>query len=220
MSLLGHADRAKGDLDGINLFGSESPEREKYIVYFKPAKVMDQFEAEVYDVNYALNGGLNDIAYRSKFRELSALREIQCNKKISFSSQFPDANFYLSNGLSGFENFGRWSDEKLVEIKVKLPEAGCNLSNVSFNLRGFITGNNPAQSSTVFFNGSEIGKANIRVGEKNPRDFLFGIPPELIKSNEVNILEFYVDNPVTPKSVGVNNDTRLLGFGFQSMVFH
>ena len=43
---------------------------------------------------------------------------------------------------------------------------------------------------------------------------------QYLKLGDVNILEFHIKSPVSPKSIGVGNDTRLLGLGFQTIMFH
>jgi hypothetical protein len=69
-------------------------------------------------------------------------------------------------------------------------------------------------------NEVKISKATIKDEGKNPRDFVFGIPPDLFKAVVVNILEFNIKNPVSPKSVRVGNDKKSLGFRFHSISFN
>jgi len=214
-SLIGYPQRIATDVDGIDLFGGVNYDREKYITYFKPGNTLNPYDAEVYDLKYESPRGLVDILYRSRFKEESDLPTIKCNQILVFSG----AEYYIATGLSGFERRGRWSDDKIVRFKFKLPKNGCKDSKVIFSLRGFVTKKNLVQSSKVVFNNEKIGEININLGEQNPRDFEFSIPSELIKPGEVNVLEFHIDKPVSPKSVGVNNDSRLLGLFFYTMVF-
>lgn len=146
------------------------------------------------------------------------IQGIECNKIIDFSSS-DSAKFYLSNGLGNFEQWGRWSDGKIVTLKFLMPQYGCNESIVTFRLNGFVGEGKLTQSAKVFLNGDKIGDLNISFGENDPQDFVFNIPTESIDFGKLNIFEFNVNDPVSPKSLGLSVDPRLLGLGFKSVVF-
>ena len=88
---------------------------------------------------------------------------------------------------------------------------------MSFYLSAFVTSKNPEQTASVFINEQTVGNLSITVNEassKEPKQFILKLPDA--RDNNYAI-RFEIDNPVTPKSVGVNEDTRRLGFGFVSM---
>ncbi|MDX2345572.1 MAG: sulfatase-like hydrolase/transferase, partial [Legionella sp.] len=215
LSLLGLDEKIPPGIHGVNLYSDTKPVRKKVITYFKPSKIINSYDADIYELKFSSLGGLNDIVYLSKFIEDDNFPVIVCNQTILFS------NFdnYRSEGLSGIEKWGRWSDRKEPSIKFNLNTSRCSQNRLKLNLKGFLTNKNMSQQADVLLNGTHIGEVAMNLGEKNPREFVFSVPLELIKQGEVNKLEFRIENPVTPKSVGVNNDTRLLGFGFESMVF-
>ncbi len=119
----------------------------------------------------------------------------------------------LSKGLGQVEVWGAWSVGREVELRGYFSVA----SSLKLNVRGFV--NNTAQHAAVLLNNIKIGEIIINANERSPRTFVFDIPPDLIKFGEISVLKFLIDNPVSPKSVGINDDTRLLGLGFESIVF-
>lgn len=146
------------------------------------------------------------------------IQSIECNKIIDFSSN-DDMNFYHSQGLSGFEEWGRWSDGEKVVIKFLMSHNECVKSTVTFKLNGFVREGKLTQSARVFLNGVKIGDLKINFDENNPQDFVLNIPSRVTETDEMNVLEFKVVDPASPKSLGLGEDPRLLGFGFESMVF-
>ena len=218
LSLISKNESPKKDVDGLNLFDSKRHDREKYITYFKPAKIINPFDAEIYDLEYSPNSGLTDIKYRSLFKDKKDLPEVVCGEIVKFSTI--GSGKLLTKGLSGFESAGRWSDGDVVQINYKLPKTSCKDSKITLVLSGFITKHNQTQTSDVLLNGEKIGEIIIKAGEKNPRDITLEIPQNLVKVENANMLEFQIKNPVSPKSIGFNNDTRLLGFRFHTIMFH
>ena len=96
--------------------------------------------------------------------------------------------------------------------------ASCKSNELSINLRGFVTKSNPEQKAGVLLNNEYIGEVKIKAGESQPKEFSFDVSKKT-KCEEVNTLEFQIENPVSPKSIGVSNDARMLGIGFESMIF-
>ncbi|MCF6281529.1 MAG: LTA synthase family protein [Candidatus Polarisedimenticolaceae bacterium] len=140
-------------------------------------------------------------------------------KKVSNSDDLDDKDIYYGSGLSDVESWGRWSDKKNVRFFFKLDNSACKQRKILMRIRGFVTQAHPVQRGNVVLNEVKIGEVVINFGEKNPQDFMFDIPFQIVKPGKINVLEFHIDNPVSPKSVGFNNDQRLLGLGFESMVF-
>jgi hypothetical protein len=217
LSLLGEDVEVGSNLDGNDLFGNVTSPREKYITYFKPSKILNMFDAEIYDLEFKSHGGLSDIKYRSKFKDKKDLTSIKYGEVIAFSS-VGATQTYLSSGLSAVETFGTWSDSKKSTITFKLDMVTCKSNELSMHLRGFVTKSNPEQKAGVLLNNEYIGEVKIKAGEPQPKEFSFGISKKT-KCEEVNTLEFQIENPVSPKSLGIGNDARMLGIGFESMVF-
>ena len=160
----------------------------------------------------------------SKFSKLvydlnpANLPNIVCDQQINFSSTNSDK--LNTTGLSISEPDGRWSKGDVVRISFKMPKKNCRDSKITLRLIGFLYGNRQTQTSNVLFNGENIGEVNIKSGEKNPREIILDIPQNLTKSDELNTLVFHIKDPISPKSVGLNGDGRLLSFKFQTILFH
>ena len=146
------------------------------------------------------------------------LPNIVCGQLINFSSTNSDK--LQTQGLSISEPNGRWSNGEIVRISFKMPKTNCRDSKIALGLTGFLYKDRQTQTSNVLFNGENIGEVNIKAGEKNPRNIILDIPQNLTKSGELNTLEFYIKDPISPKSVGLNGDVRLLSFKFQTILFH
>ena len=159
-----------------------------------------------------------DIQNMTAIPVANELPDTKCIKKIDFSSK-NDSENYIATGLSGFEPWGRWSDGKLVTLKFKLPKTDCDYSKVSFTVKGFVAKKHPEQSAKVTINGVDYGKIKIKLGQSNPRILVFGMPSGLFKQDDVNVIKFNINSPMSLKELGQGNDQRTLGLGFQSVVF-
>ena len=220
LNLIDHTMPISNDIVGVNLFGKAHPDREKYITYFKPSRAIDTNDAQIYDLIYSPGNGLTDVVYRSNLIEDSVLPAISCNQTISFSSGTQDINYYRAAGLSGAESWGTWSDDKTVTLKLRTPNNPCPDLSIVFQLRAFFGKSKARQQAKVFLNDSLIGDVVLNINDKIPREFSFTFPSDLQKQGEINTVTFEISDPASPKSVGLNTDTRLLGLGFESMVFH
>jgi hypothetical protein len=207
-------------IDEINLYGDKVVQRKKQLFHFKPAKVLNKYDTEVYDLEYSPTGGLVDISFHSLLHEAeAALADVVCEKNIMFSSHSNDDKYYFSTGTSGREAWGTWSEGSIANIDFKLPKVGCEKSQAVFRLRWFVTHEHAEQSVKVYLNGSMIDEFSVMYGEETPQEYTLDLPPKVLEYGAKNALEFHVRKPVSPKSIGVNSDNRLLGVGFESMVF-
>lgn len=115
------------------------------------------------------------------------------------------------SGISGYEPWGRWSDANLNQcIKFDFFDPLPNrfvlvLSAVPF-------GRNGEQTVSIRI-GSQIQKVIIRRGEL-PIRLSFDLGNDRVYS-----IEFLPQNPVSPKEMGLSEDTRKLGIGFVRLQF-
>ena len=143
--------------------------------------------------------------------EVNSVHPLKYDVTLSFSHA--DSNQYYIHNLSGQENWGRWSDGSQAEITF-YTTPNSKPKSVAFNLKAFVTSNNPEQKASVFINDESVGDIQISAGEAQPKQFIFALPNA--EGNKYTI-RFEIDKPTTPKSVGANEDIRELGFGFISM---
>ena len=155
---------------------------------------------------YKITGPLGDP--RSWNRKLTSF---ECDESIDFSKT--DYQKYYSGYMGLQESWGRWSDGSLAEVKFKTPPR-CEAKSLTFNLKAFVTPKNSEQTASVVINDKPVGDIRISVGEAQPKQFTFALPDT---QDNTYTVRFEIDKPTTPKSVGVNEDMRELGFGFVSM---
>lgn len=119
----------------------------------------------------------------------------------------------INEGLSEKEQWGRWSDGSQMEIQFKIASNSKNQS-ITFNLNAFLTAKYPEQTASVFINDKPAGNIQISMGEAQPKQFIFSLP-----DTEDNLykIHFQIDRPISPKSLGLSEDVRELGFGFVNM---
>ncbi|MDC6477178.1 sulfatase-like hydrolase/transferase [Methylophilaceae bacterium] len=174
----------------------------------------------------------NDWQLKKGFIRNSAKTRItekfSCNDTLMFSSKMQKAQkidrqaankIYFAEGLSDHEKFGRWSYHEKVLVHFKA-EKLCIDSKLAIKLRAFLVKNkHQTQQAIVSLNNNVIGKIRISVGDKNPNEFIFDIPSQIILKNELNTLSFDIDTAVSPKTIGLNSDSRMLGFLFESISF-
>lgn len=154
---------------------------------------------------------------RYKAASLDELLEVliyEIDSPIVFNDVFSFSRDDIVNtGLSSKEPWGRWSDGAKAEFKFKT-ESNSKNGSIQLNLKGFVTPKNPEQTASVFINDEPVGDIQISVGEAQPKQFIFALPDT---QDHKYTIRFEIDKPTTPKSVGVNADTRELGFGFVDM---
>lgn len=200
-------------LDGIDLFSNVTQERYS-MFYVGGAKNLKNSHV---DSSFFTKNKIDKNSFLSVPNAMNNISmtyyELKSNAIYFFNNLDID-----NNGLSGIENWGRWSDSKTAKLYFKLDEDSCKSKSLVMKLDAFVSSKNPEQKAKVFLNNQAIGELVIKDGEVRPRDFNFDIQNKT-NCTEVNELKFEIENPVSPKSVGVNSDVRELGFGFISMEF-
>ena len=117
-------------------------------------------------------------------------------------------------GLSKQERSGRWSNGEKVSLNFKLEKV--EPLTLKFDLKPFLTDKRPYQQAIVIMNGKQ--KAIWRFEKEKPQPFTgLLIDAEEIPEDKILSLEFLIDNPVSPKEIGYNNDSRKLAIRFISV---
>lgn len=197
---------------GVDLLGANKPTNRLRIFnyYHWSSEYHDWSKPRVPPITkFLINGHLNNLESWSEYQETSA---IACTQNINFHNQ-EDAILYYNTGLGALEPWGRWSDGKLVRTRFKTAP-DCNSNAVKFKLIAFVPPQNPQQKAQVFINDQPAGEIQITAGEPQPREFIFKLPAST--DNEYTVA-FAIENPVSPKSLGISADPRELGLGFVSM---
>ena len=133
-------------------------------------------------------------------------QQLVCSETIPFNAD-TSISYYNFSNLSLQEPWGRWSDGRTAEIEFQT-EPDCNAKSVTFNLKAFVTPKNTDQTASVYINNKSVGDIKISLGETMPKLFTFALPDT---EDNYYTIRFKIDNPTSPKSVGIANDGRKHG---------
>ncbi|MCL5277050.1 MAG: glycosyltransferase family 39 protein [Deltaproteobacteria bacterium] len=132
---------------------------------------------------------------------------------INFKSQDNNSQRYINSGFCGTESWGTWSCEKEAELSFGLKDPKVNPLYIKLTFNALTS---PAHSQTFEFylNGHLLGKNTYENLSNNQAMFYIG---GLIKRQ--NTLTIKIPDAITPKSLGINNDTREIGIGLIELKF-
>ncbi len=200
------------DYKGINLLAKIRPKnRERlfhYYDYLNPRYTVLSQGKVLPIISYKINGPLNN---SSSWNQIT-YNTVPCNQKISFS-KYNHKKYYYFKNLSHIEHWGRWSNHDYTIINIS-PKKNCNAKAIKFNLSAFVNHKNKIQSSNVYINNKFVDKITIEYQEQNPKEFIF----QIHEGNHKKIkIRFEIKNPLSPTSIGISNDSRVLGLGFIDM---
>ena len=140
---------------------------------------------------------------------------LNIDKKIMFS----DINESIQ-GLSGKESWGRWSNSKTVRFCLKFLSLNKRSEAVAIKFAGrpFVNNKHKNLKINIFANGKQVSVWNFNTEDKTKFDLVISLPmSEIIQNDFQSELRFEIDDPISPKELGLNKDIRKLGFGFESI---
>jgi len=118
------------------------------------------------------------------------------------------APFALCGTWSKSENWGTWSDGLLVKIYV--PIVNQNAKIISISLQAFVNGKHPEQKMEFTTDSQNFRSLTLSQFSGNQID----IPvTAAMRADGYALVEFKLLNPVSPKSLGLGDDSRELGIG-------
>ena len=134
-------------------------------------------------------------------------------KTIDFSS--PHTRCFLPSGWAeSTESWGVWSAGTGATLRLQLPAA--KVKELSLNVRAFVNQQAPTQMVNVSIDGSPV-KSQLLNNFENNR-IVIPIPDQASDKKWIEIT-FALPNARSPKSLGMGEDTRILGLGLISAVF-
>lgn len=147
------------------------------------------------------------------YQKLNKLIE---NGKYLFRHKFSEKNEDITTeGLSFYEDWGRWSVGKSVKMDIKLPKIRHNLKIV-FEAFPFLSGTHNQQKVIVKVNKKEKAVWFFEQGKASP-DTSINLDLSEIKNKELHI-SFEIDNPISPQELNSSiDDQRKLGIGFKTL---
>ena len=115
----------------------------------------------------------------------------------------------LARGWSEEESWGVWTDEQRAQLS--LPALGREYpSGVRIELQ--LTGFSPREPQQITLVAPEVSPATLRLGSK-PQTVTVDVPSSALSAFTPLRIDFAIPNPVSPRSLGISRDPRLLGVG-------
>ena len=138
-------------------------------------------------------------------------RPIKADKIYSFNKIHHNIK---TAGISGLEQWGRWSDGKEVILSFYSPLKNDNI--VKFNVIPFLNETIRERKIEIYSDTKLLAVWTYVLGENAPQTIV-NVPKECIKKNGKVRLTFNISDPISPKELGESNDSRKLGIGFVDM---
>jgi FkbM family methyltransferase len=131
------------------------------------------------------------------------------NKK--FNKAIPEKDIIYHKGFSSHEVSHIWTlgTESIIQIKL---EANHNLKGIIFDAGGLICAARKEQATDVYLNDNKVATWNFN-SEHNDMPRLISI------DTHENLLQFkfVTPNPISPSSIGISGDKRILGLKIKSI---
>ena len=146
------------------------------------------------------------------FKNHVGLSQLEQIKPLLSKDTPSSAPFALCGTWSKSENWGTWSDGSLV--KIYIPITNPNAKVIAIFLQAFVNGKHPEQKVEFTSDGQNFKLIALSQFSGNQIDV--PINTAMRKDGYV-LIEFKLLNPVSPKSLGLGDDTRELGIGLTKL---
>jgi hypothetical protein len=130
---------------------------------------------------------------------------------VSFAGDDPTGRPLLSSGWSAPEPWGRWMDGHAARLTFRAPDAARRDVRVELSLRAFVSSAHPRQRVELLANGTSVERQTLQQAEVPA--FNLVIPGDVIGDDGVVRLEFNCPDAVSPASLGLSVDSRVLSIG-------
>ena len=169
-------------------------------------------------VNLLLPGWINCASCRtpSDFEILGLSDLVPKLNQIILFNQVGLGQYYLPRADWAWpESWGVWSKTNAASIRLPVPK-GNLAQQLILTMRALVTKEHPNQIIGVTVNGNPMETVTLTNAELNT----LRIPLSAV-SNKTGYVDvhFQFRNPITPKSIGMGDDERLLSIGLISAVF-
>lgn len=207
--------------DGISLLHDTAKIPEKrsrkimlFAEYGSLANFYEKRENSAYYTTVTFEGNAREGIYNAMKRQSALhIKPVTCHQTLLFKDESLSDYFFL-NGLSGTENWGRWSNGPQVDATFRLDESQCSQHHIRLKLSAYFDPTYLKQEAEVSLNGHSLGNIVLKKEESLPRDIVLDYDPNMLNINGLNTLIFNIAHPAKPQ-----HDDRLLGLGFYEMTF-
>jgi hypothetical protein len=127
-------------------------------------------------------------------------------------------NDWLKGGWSDPESWGVWAagPEASLEIDAgELPPVGEGVL-LHFELRAFVSERHPRQRAEIAVSGSDVKSVEVTY-PANTATFDLPVSTRSLRNEDKIVVHLTLPDAVTPKSLGISGDTRVLSFGLVSV---
>lgn len=154
------------------------------------------------------------------FRQLAQheiFTDYRLGETINFS-QHGSSRLYATHGWSEPEDWGRWSINKEAVIQMRLAEPTSHALELELVMGAFLGGSHACQQVNVLVNAKEISRQSLCMdkGGEHPSSYKFILAPELFRANSKIDIRFVTPNSISPKTLRMSADNRVLGLGVRS----
>lgn len=162
--------------------------------------------------------GLYDITTNEWFRSLDfGIGENDSLLDVDLLSLPPDRWEGLEGeGWSGHEPWGIWSDAETPTLVLSPRQSAIASAAFSIKARAFVHPQRPTQTIRLLINGTLVAQWDFSL-ERPVIEERLDLPESLGPAREI---QFKIEAPFSPASVGAGADERRLGLGLESLVFH
>ncbi|MCE7505255.1 DUF6311 domain-containing protein [Polynucleobacter sp. IMCC30063] len=193
-------------------------ENEVVLLAAEHLHMQDDLLGRINGVNVLLPGWINCASCRtpSDFEILGLSDLVPKLNQIILFNQVGLGQYYLPRADWAWpESWGVWSKTNAVSIRLPVPK-GNLAQQLILTMRALVTKEHPNQIIGVTVNGNPMETVTLTNAELNT----LRIPLSAV-SNKTGYVEvhFQFRNPITPKSIGMGDDDRLLSIGLLSAVF-
>ena len=150
-----------------------------------------------------------------RYLDKSSAANYPIGTELDFSASSNSTEPYLGPGWSESEAWGRWIDGSVGELHMNLLGSTAHDMELILSARSFLLpGKQNSVATEVYANNCNLGRLNVsKVSEPN---ITFKIPALCYNGGPLTLV-FRNLNPLSPKSLGVSHDSRLLGIGLVSL---
>ena len=134
-------------------------------------------------------------------------------------SQNGSGDLYAMQGWLDSETWGRWSINGEAAIKIRLTDPLSQALKLEVVMSAFVSGSHPCQEVGIIFNGKEIARKPLCIGKggDEPSSYKFVLQRELLRQDGRIDIRFVTPDAISPKTLGISSDERLLGVGIRSL---
>lgn len=127
--------------------------------------------------------------------------------------------FYAGAGWSDPEDWGRWSVNGEARIDMRIAKYTGRPLTLELIYGALVAPRQPCQTIVVWTNGHELSRQEVCLGGEGnvPRPYRYMLPAGLVSADGMLAIRIGTPDAVSPKYLGMNDDSRMLGVGLETL---